>query len=244
MSNKPWALIIPLANEEAEFQIFIDAVKNAIDKLPNGKVFLVVDKVSKDNTLNLCYDLSKSDPRFITVWAPENKNVVDAYIRGYKEALAKSNAEYIIEMDAGLSHDPASLPEFIKYLDQGYECVYGSRFIEGGSIDRTHTKRVWLSKTGTVLSNVFLGSRLKDMTSGYQGFQRKIVERFTSYELLSKAHFYQTELRYILRKYKSIEIPIHYKAPSPRVSKNAIQNSLSTLLHYFLRRITFRAVSI
>ena len=244
MSNKPWALIIPLANEEAEFQIFIDAVKNAIDKLPNGKVFLVVDKVSKDNTLNLCYDLSKSDPRFITVWAPENKNVVDAYIRGYKEALAKSNAEYIIEMDAGLSHDPASLPEVIKYLDQGYECVYGSRFIEGGSIDRTHTKRVWLSKTGTVLSNVFLGSRLKDMTSGYQGFQRKIVERFTSYELLSKAHFYQTELRYILRKYKSIEIPIHYKAPSPRVSKNAIQNSLSTLLHYFLRRITFRAVSI
>jgi dolichol-phosphate mannosyltransferase len=244
MTNKPWALVIPLANEEAEFQIFIDAVKSAIDKLPNGKIFLVVDKASKDKTLDLCYDLSKSDARFVTVWAPENKNVVDAYIRGYKAALAQSNAEYIIEMDAGLSHDPASLPEFIKYLDQGYDCVYGSRFIEGGSIDRSHTKRVWLSRTGTILSNVFLGSRLKDMTSGYQGFRRKIVEKFTSYELLSRAHFYQTELRYILRKHKSIEIPIHYKAPSPRVSKKAIQNSLSTLFHYFLRRITFRPVSI
>jgi dolichol-phosphate mannosyltransferase len=244
MPIKPWALVIPLANEEADFPIFITALKKAIDQLPNGKVFLVVDKASKDNTLNMCYDLSKSDSRFITVWAPENKNVVDAYIRGYKEALKQTNAEYILEMDGGLSHDPATLPEFIKYLDQGYECVFGSRFIKGGSIDRSQKKRVFLSKTGTILSTLLLGPMLKDMTSGYQGFRREIVEKFTSYPLLSKAHFYQTEMRYILRKYKWIEIPIHYKAPSPRVSKNAIKNSLSTLMHYFIRRITFRPVSI
>jgi dolichol-phosphate mannosyltransferase len=244
MLNNSWALIIPLANEEADFQVFIDAVKKSIEKLPNGKIFLVVDKASKDNTLNLCYELSKNDPRFITVWAPENRNVVDAYIRGYKEALKQTDAAYILEMDGGLSHDPATLPEFIRHLDEGYDCVFGSRFIKGGSIDRSQKKRVLLSKTGTILSTLLLGPMLKDMTSGYQGFRREIVEKFTSYQLLSKAHFYQTEMRYLLRKYKWIEIPIHYKAPSPRVSKNAIKNSLSTLMHYFVRRITFRPVSI
>jgi dolichol-phosphate mannosyltransferase len=241
--SKPWALVIPMANEEADFQIFIDTLKNELNKLPAGKVFLVVDKASKDKTLHLCEELSKKDPVFITVWAPENKNVVDAYIRGYKEAL-KTDAEYIIEMDAGLSHDPAALGEFLKYLDQGYECVFGSRFTEGGSMGDSPPKRQALSKTGTMLSNILLGSKLKDMTSGYQGFHRKIVEAFTSYKLESKAHFYQTEIRYLLRKHKSKEIPIHYKAPSPRVSRKAIINSIETLLHYFVRRITFRSVSL
>jgi dolichol-phosphate mannosyltransferase len=243
MTLARWAVIIPMANEEADFNPFISAVKSALNDLPNGSVYLIVDNVSKDNTLKLCQELSKEDNRFKTIWAPENKNVVDAYIRGYKEAL-KSDAEYIIEMDAGLSHDPATLKNFIKYLSQDYQCVFGSRFIEGGSMGDSPAKRQSLSKSGTILSNLLLGTNLRDMTSGYQGFHRNIVKSFTSYPLKSKAHFYQTEIRYILRKHKHIEIPIQYRAPSPRVSKKAIINSLETLLYYFWRRITFRAVSI
>ncbi len=243
MSQQPWALLIPMANEETDFDIFIHALKNSIDNLPGVSVFLVVDNASRDKTLQLCQSLSESDKRFHNVWAPENKNVVDAYIRGYKEAL-KTNAQYIIEMDAGMSHDPVELPKFLKFLSQGYSCVYGSRFIKGGSMGDSPAKRQSLSKIGTILSNILLGSSLHDMTSGYQGFHRNIVELFTAKPLRSKAHFYQTEIKYLLRKYKSIEIPIHYKAPSPRVSKNAIINSIECLLYYFWRRITFRPISL
>jgi dolichol-phosphate mannosyltransferase len=243
MNYKPWAIVTPMANEEKDFFPFVRALQEQLRLIPNGKVFLVVDKASTDNTLQLCIDLGKTDPSFITVWAPENKNVVDAYLRGYKESL-KSDAEYIIEMDAGLSHDPAELPNFLKKLDEGFECVYGSRFMKGGSIDSSHPRRHFLSKAGTVLSNVLLGTKLKDMTSGYQGFHRRVVENFLKYDLLSRAHFYQTELKYLLRKYRSVEIPIIYKAPSPRVSRKAIKNSITTLLHYFSKRITFRSVSL
>jgi dolichol-phosphate mannosyltransferase len=238
-----WAIVTPMANESEDFFPFISALKIQLDKIGNGKVYLVVDSVSKDNTLELCQNLSAADNRFIAVWAPENKNVVDAYLRGYKEAL-KSDAEIIIEMDAGLSHDPATLPAFLSALTNGYDCAFGSRFIKGGSMGDSPGKRQLLSKTGTILSNTLLGTQLKDMTSGYQGFRRYIVERFVSYPLLSKAHFYQTELRYLLRKYKCIEIPIHYKAPSPRVSKNAIKNSITSLFHYFWQRLTLRPASI
>ena len=243
MSLSPWALVVPMANEEADFNLFIIALKKSLDKLKNGIVFLIVDNVSIDSTLELCQALSNEDKRFRTIWAPENKNVVDAYIRGYNEALL-SNAEYIIEMDAGLSHDPASLETFIKFLNEKYLCVYGSRFIQGGSMGDSPANRQSLSKAGTFLTNLLLGTKLHDMTSGYQGFHRSIVKLFASYHLKSKAHFYQTEIRYLLRKHKYIEIPIHYKAPSPRVSRKAIINSLETLLFYFWRRITFRSISI
>ncbi len=233
-----------MANEEPDFNPFIDALKAAMDKIGSGAAYLVVDNVSKDKTLDLCKDLSSKDSRFIAVWAPENRNVVDAYIRGYREAL-KSDHQFIIEMDAGLSHDPASLSNFLTPLTKGeVECVFGSRFIEGGSMGDSPAERQSLSKTGTILSTILLGTKLKDMTSGYQGFKREIVEKFAFYPLKSKAHFYQTEIRYLLRKRKFVELPIHYKAPSPSVSKKAIKNSINALLYYFWRRITFRAPSI
>ena len=235
-----WAFIIPLANEEEEFETFIQALRSALDRLNSGTVYLVVDTVSKDRTLELCKTLEASDPRFVAVWAPENRNVVDAYFRGYREAYDGGH-EFIIEMDAGLSHDPRALPMFLRVLNEGNECAFGSRFINGGSITESSYRRTFLSKAGTVLSNMLLGTAMYDMTSGYQGFHRNVVGRFLAYELRSKAHFYQTELRYLLRFTRFAEIPIHYKAPSPRVSQGAILNSIAVLLYYFKRRILFNA---
>jgi dolichol-phosphate mannosyltransferase len=238
-----FAVIIPMANEQEDFQPFVSSLKAELDMLECGKVYFVVDKVSKDNTLQLCKNLSKYDNRFITIWAPENKNVVDAYINGYKEAL-KNKHDLIIEMDAGLSHDPKALPMFLRVLNEGNDCAFGSRFINGGSICDSNWKRTFLSRFGTILSNSLLGTKMYDMTSGYQGFHVKIVEKFVEYNLLSKAHFYQTELRYLLRKSRYAEIPIHYRAPSPSVSKKAIYNSFHVLLHYFILRLKFKSPSI
>lgn len=238
-----FAVIIPMANESLDFEPFVYSLTEVLNILGCGSIYFIIDKVSKDNTLELCNNLTLKDDRFITIWAPENKNVVEAYIRGYREAL-KNNYKFIIEMDAGLSHDPRALPMFLRVLNEGNECAFGSRFINGGSIFESTWRRSFLSKMGTILSNLLLGTKMYDMTSGFQGFHADIVKKFLEYELLSKAHFYQTELRYLLRKTRFAEIPIHYRAPSPSVSKKAIYNSLNVLLFYFMRRISRKSVII
>lgn len=242
-SKTDFAIITPMANESNEFKEFIESITGVLDLLGSGKIYFVVDKVSKDNTLELCKNLSKKDKRFVTIWAPENKNVVDAYLRGYREA-ANNGHEFIIEMDAGLSHDPRAIPMFLRVLNEGNECAFGSRFISGGSIQDSSWKRTFLSKGGTILSNFLLGTKMRDMTSGFQGFHIEIVKKFLSYNLLSTAHFYQTELRYLLRKTRFIEVPIHYRSPSPSVSKKAIRNSFAVLFHYFFLRLRSKSVSL
>jgi dolichol-phosphate mannosyltransferase len=229
-----------MANESQDFEPFAKALKEALDREPGGKVYFIIDTVSKDNTLELCRSLAAADARFAAVWAPENRNVVDAYLRGYREALAAGH-DIIIEMDAGLSHDPRAIPMFLRVLNEGNECAFGSRFINGGSICDSNWKRTFLSKSGTLLSNTLLGTRMYDMTSGFQGFHASIVAKFLAVPLLSKAHFYQTELRYLLRKTRYAEIPIHYRAPSPSVSQRAIKNSFSVLFHYFFNRLRRKA---
>lgn len=243
ITSSNWAVVVPMANEEPDFAPFISVLSAALDRIGSGRVYLVVDGVSKDRTKDLCAELALRDPRFTAIWAPENRSLVDAYLRGYREAYDAGH-QMIIEMDAGLSHDPRALPMFLRVLNEGNECAFGSRFINGGSIAESSLKRWFLSKMGTVLSNVLLGTSMYDMTSGYQGFHRAIVKRFLDHKFLSTAHFYQTEMRYLLRSTRFAEIPIHYKAPSPRVSGGAIGNSLAVLLHYFQRRLLFRSVRV
>ena len=238
-----WAVIVPMANEEKEFDLFISALSGILDKLGSGRVYLIIDTVSTDGTLDLCRQLAERDHRFITVWAPENRNVVDAYMRGYREAY-DNHHDIIIEMDAGMSHDPRAIPMFLRVLNEGNECAFGSRYINGGSMTDSPFKRRLLSRGGTILANLLLGTNLYDMTSGYQGFHASVVAKLLSYDLLSTAHFYQTEIRYLLRKHRVAEIPIHYMSPSPRVSPGAIRNSLKVLFHYFLQRLTSKAALI
>jgi dolichol-phosphate mannosyltransferase len=231
-----FAIITPLANEAPDFEPFVLKVTNVLNQLGCGTCYFVVDTVSRDNTLELCETLSKKDPRFVTVWAPQNRNVVQAYMAGYKAALDAGHA-IMIEMDAGLSHDPEAIPLFLSALEKGFDCAYGSRFIKGGSISDSSSRRSILSRTGTLLSLVLLGLQLHDATSGFQGFKRCIVEKFLTYPLLSEAHFFHPEMRCLLRHQKYVEIPIHYRAPSPRVSHKAVSNSIKVLLHYFKLRV-------
>lgn len=229
-----------MANEEREFGKFVSLLKQVFDDSGNGTAYFVVDNVSKDKTLDMCRQLEKCDRRFHTIWAPENQNVVDAYLRGLKEAYDRGH-DFIIEMDAGMSHEPSAIAMFIRVLNEGNECAFGSRFIYGGSMADSPFFRRTLSKTGTIATNMLLGTRMYDMTSGFQGFHRDIVGKIINYPFRSKAHYYQTEMRYLLRYKRYREIPIYYRSPSNSVSKKAITNAVNVMLYYFWHRLTFNA---
>lgn len=223
-----------MANEEDSFQSFIDSLTSVIDEYPGASVYLVVDKASTDSTPELCKQLQEKDARYHYVWAPENKNVVDAYLRGFAEAM-KSKPDFIVEMDGGGSHDPRALHAFVRAMTEGNECAFGSRYINGGSMVGSPLKRRFLSKFGSFVARVLLSCPMKDVTSGYEAFSYEVMEKILAYPLRSKAHFYQTELRYLLRKRNWIEVPIHYTSPSPRVSSKALANARQCLIYYTFR---------
>ena len=86
----------------------------------------MLDNVSKDSTRQQVEAYAKQDSRVILVWAPETRSVVDAYFRGYREALA-NGCEWILEMDAGMSHDPSEIPRFLEAMSRDVDFVAGSR---------------------------------------------------------------------------------------------------------------------
>jgi dolichol-phosphate mannosyltransferase len=243
MDEMDFAVVVPMANEQETFKPFTDRLKDVLDSLAAGHIYIVVDQVSKDDTFKLSRQLSTEDERFTTVWAPENRNVADAYIRGLREAYLGGH-EAFIEMDAGLSHDPNEIPSFLMALSEGFQCVFGSRYIHGGKNLGPPINRELLSKGGTLLSNLLLGTKLEDMTSGFEAFNRHTVKNIISYPLKSRAHFIQTEIRYLMRNTRYKEIPIVYRSPSHNVSVKALRNSIYCLIYYLFLRVRGRAPSL
>ena len=98
-----------------------------------------------------------------------------AHVRGYREAIA-AGCDWTLEMDGGFSHQPKDLPAFFQEMTEGYDRVFGSRFCEDGQITDTPWKRRFISLGGPFLPNLLLGTKLRDMTSGYELFSRPVLQ--------------------------------------------------------------------
>lgn len=232
-------VICPMASESDTAVRFVDAVLAQCRGRGFKSVdfFAVLDNASKDNTRDLLNEHAQSNPELRVVWAPENRGVVDAYVRGYRAALA-AGCDWILEIDAGFSHDPADIPQFFDAMRHGYDCVFGSRFCAGGAITDSSFKRKFISKGGSVLANVMLGTRLADMTSGFELFSRKTLQWVLDERgVHSRGPFFQTEIKTYCRDLKIKEVPIQYRAASHDVGKSAITDSLKNLFRlYKLKR--------
>jgi dolichol-phosphate mannosyltransferase len=239
LSGITLGVVCPMANEIDSAEAFINRVLHHCQGFKDVTFFAILDRASTDGTLDVLLNFAQQEQRLTVVWAPENRCVVDAYVRGYKEALY-AQCDWVLEIDAGFSHQPEDIPQFFEKMLQGYDCVFGSRFCPGGQITDSSLKRRLISQWGTLMTNSFLGSHLKDMTSGFELFTAEALSYVLSRGLRSRYHFFQTEIRVYCHRFRITEVPIHYRAASPSVGSSALIDSLKVLGLLFIDRLSNR----
>lgn len=223
---KKTIIVMPVANEEATMGQILDEILNL--SYNNLYIYPVIDSYSRDRTEEIIREKEKKNNKVKCIFHEKSDGVVSCYLEGFKRALA-DGAELILEMDGGGSHLPSEIPVFLEMLNKGYDCVWGSRFIEGGSMREQPLYRRILSQGGTILANLVLGTKLKDMTSGFEGFQRGILEDMDLDAFLSKGHMYQTEMRYYCRNKHTLEVPIHYVGTASSLKTSSVTEALRLL---------------
>ena len=226
--NISLAIVCPMANESSSAVEFVRQVLGECDGFKWVRFFAVLDGVSKDNTMELLESYARIEHRLSPVWAPENRCVVDAYKRGYREAIM-SGADWVLEIDAGFSHRPADASKFFAKMAEGYDCVFGTRFASGGRIEGSSGKRALLSRGGTILTNLLLNTRLSDMTSGFQLFRREVLEKILEKGIFSRGPFFQTEMKAYCLNLRIAEVPIIYSMASHNVAMGSIRESFEQL---------------
>lgn len=215
-----FGVVLPLANVEGTILPLLDRILAQLSL--DDHVFCVLDHVSRDRTRAVVEQYAAAEGRVACVWAPENRCVVHAYFRGYRAAM-EAGSDCILEMDAGFSHCPEEIPQFRRAMEEGYDFAGGCRFMPGGSHEGSINRRV-VSWGGSVLANLLLGTRMKDMTGGFECFNRRAMELVLAKGVRSQAHFFQTEIRFLMHRLRWIEVPITYRNPSPSVgSSNVVE---------------------
>jgi dolichol-phosphate mannosyltransferase len=229
-------IVCPMANERPTAVEFVNAVLEQCRGFKSVTFFAVFDNACKDGTIDLLKELQNKLPQLKVIWAPEDRCVVDAYIKGYREAL-NADCDWILEIDASFSHHPSQIPQFFDKMADGFDCVFGSRFCKGGKFTEAPLSRYFISYTGSILTNLLLGTKLKDMTSGFEMFTNAALRKVLKKGIQSRGHFFQTEIKTYCRNMRVIEVPIHYRAPSQNVNFAIIIDAFSNLFRLFRKRL-------
>ncbi|MFY7653244.1 MAG: polyprenol monophosphomannose synthase [Chitinophagaceae bacterium] len=211
-------VIIPTYNEKDN----ITAIIEAVFALNLHYHILVIDDGSPDGTAEIVKNLMKLNSGRLFLEQRKGKlGLGTAYIHGFKWAL-ENNYEYIFEMDADFSHNPADLERlYLACLNGKGDISVGSRYVPGGKIENWPFDRHFYSKGGALFTRFITWMPVKDPTAGFICYTRKVLESINFDEITFVGYAFQIEMKFASWKlgFKIAEVPIVFKDRKAGVSK-------------------------
>lgn len=170
---------------------------SALFLLPLDLRVLVVDDNSPDGTGRIAEELKAAHPQRVDVLhRPGKAGLRSAYLTGFKKALDEG-AQAIVQMDADFSHNPAEI-ETMAHLLETCDLVIGSRYVQGGSVDRDWAAwRKSLSAFGNLYARAILRFPLRDATGGYRMWRRETLLQMPLERVQSNGYVFQVEMAYL-----------------------------------------------
>ena len=218
-------VVVPTYNERDNIETLAGMILSQDERVD----ILFVDDNSPDGTGDIADRLASSTSRVKVLHRAGKLGLGSAYREGFRIAL-DSGADYIIEMDADFSHDPAMLPLFIEKMSE-YDLVIGSRYINGVSVVNWPIRRLILSYCASVYTRLITGLHLSDCTGGFKCFKRKVLESLDLESIRSDGYSFQIEMNYRCheRGFRIGEIPIIFvdrHAGSSKMSKQIVREAV------------------
>lgn len=201
-------VIIPTYNEKEN----IEKIIRAVFDLERCFHLLVIDDGSPDGTATIVRRLMDEtfEGRLFLLERSGKLGLGTAYIAGFKWALER-NYEYIFEMDADFSHDPADLPRlYAACHDEGNDVAIGSRYVSGVNVVNWPIGRVLMSYFASKYVRLVTGFRVHDTTAGFKCYRRRVLATIPLDEVRFKGYGFQIEMKYTAYKigFKIKEVPV------------------------------------
>jgi dolichol-phosphate mannosyltransferase len=216
------SVIIPIKNEPLINELIKEVHKNLIDY--QHEIIIIDKSDDKPNIIGADFFSQKSN------------GLGNAIIEGFDY----TNGDIIITMDGDFSHNPKDLPRFLKKIEEGYDIVVGSRYVQGGSIKNWNIYRKVTSKGANILSGFLLGVNVNDITSNYRCYRKYVLNSIGLNKIKSGGYAFIQEILYLskLNGFKIVEIPIVFadrEYGKSKLTKKEMYRFLIELLKLKLR---------
>lgn len=233
------AIATPTYNEAKNITELITAINKVCKLFPHIDFFLlVIDDSSPDNTAEIAekaaQNMKLKNFEVQVLRRIKKEGLGRAYVNGFN-VLMRKGFDYIIQMDADLSHDPIYLKDFITKANAGHDFVVASRYCKGGETPDWSIYRQFLSRSGNIYSRLILGNSISDYTGGYNMFSASLLKLININTLGSGGYGFLIELKYrALQNARSIaQIPIVFhdrQHGQSKIPKNTLITSFLLVL--------------
>jgi dolichol-phosphate mannosyltransferase len=193
-------IVTPCYNESQNIQQLLSQIGEVVCGNKIKTLILIVDDASPDGTATIVKTLIKeNESEFLEIQILERTGKLGlgtAYIQGIGKI--KEHCEFVMEMDADLSHQPKYIVDFLKSAEgNNLDLVIGSRYIEGGGIENWDLKRKAISRFGSLYAKMILGVNVNDFTGGYNMFRSEFVTKIDLLnQIQSIGYLFQIEMKY------------------------------------------------
>lgn len=213
------SVVIPAHNEAGELPQVVEELAGTLEAARLPYEILVVNDHSSDRTAEVLRDLGSRFPALS--W------VENSYEAGYgiavRYGLARFNGDRVAVVMADGSDDPKDLVTYYRKMEEGHDCVFGSRFMAGAEVSGYPALKLFLNRLGNLMIRSLFFFRYNDVTNAFKMFSRETVKGLNP--LLSH-HFNLTvelPLKAMVRGYSYAVVPTRWRGRRKGVSKFRIK---------------------
>lgn len=212
-------VIIPTYNECENLPNLVSAL---LREAPFLELF-VIDDGSPDGTGEVADFLAEETDRVRVLHRSSKLGLGTAYMAGFKYAL-NHDYDYVVQMDADFSHRPQDLPRLLQAVKSA-DMVIGSRNIPGGRTENWSLLRRCISKGGSFYARSVLNLPIRDCTSGFKCFRRKVLETVDFARVRSDGYGFQVEMNHLCHRagFQIAEVPIVFPDRTAGRSKMSLR---------------------
>ncbi|MFM7884665.1 MAG: glycosyltransferase [Microcystis panniformis] len=227
---KTLSIVIPAYNEEDCIESTAHLISERLERDKIDYEILVVNDNSKDNTEAVLQKINQENPRIRYI----NNYYPNGFGFAVRCGLENFSGDAVAVVMADNSDSPHNMVDYYYKLQEGYDCVFGSRFIKGGKVIDYPIHKLIVNRLANLFIQVLFGLKFNDTTNAFKIYRKEVIEGISP--LLSH-HFNLTvemPLKAIVRGYSYTTIPITWRNRTTGISKLKLKEMGSRYLFIVL----------
>jgi dolichol-phosphate mannosyltransferase len=220
------SVVIPARDEAESIGLTVHGLATALGQERVDYELLVVDDGSRDRTAAVVRGLAEANPRVRYLRSPNPPGFGFA-VRAGLDAFT-GDAVAIVMADG--SDGPDDVIRYHRLLEEGYDCVFGSRFVRGSRVHDYPIFKLWLNRLVNTGIRLLFRHGYNDTTNAFKAYRREVI---ATVQPLVSNHFNLTvelPLKAIVRGHSYAVVPISWTNRRHGVSKLALQEMGSRYL--------------
>ncbi len=200
------SIVIPAYNEEKNIPKTVEEVQKTFRKYDIPYELILVNDNSTDSTPDVIKALMADDPNIKTV----DRRPPGGFGRAIRAGLDAVTGDMVIIYMADLSDDPEDAIKYYKKIEEGYDCVFGSRFRKGSKVEKYPKFKLFVNRLVNRMIQIMFFCKYNDLTNAFKAYRTEVIRECGPFRA---SHFNITiemSLSALTHKYNIAEIPINW----------------------------------